>query len=507
MIEHIIHFTVPAPMSAAQQQAIDTAREKNPGWEIKVWQDPVDPAGFRLSPFWRAANSGAQLADLIRLEVVFKYGGIYVDSDVALRRSLGPIADHCDFFVASEDGELATNAVFGAARGHAALAALIENLLASPPDWSLSPVKTTGPEFFARVLKWRPDVKVLPRETFYPYNWNAPSAPPHPATYGVHAWSGSWVSEPRNSHRGAPRTGIRQSLSRLKSNLKTSERAIRFFSPKLGGFATSGELVRRTVHGHTLLLSGQDVSVTPELYLNGYYELREELFLRRALRGGDYFIDVGANVGAFSVLAATRVGPFGRVFAYEPNPRVADLLRKSAVMNWLHERIVVRPAAAGLAKSTARLLVAPSSLGGATLAAGSEGQGAPDRTREFLTELQSVDVDVVALDEEFPFDVPIRIIKIDAEGFEPEVLAGASRLFRNQCVDFVIIEAVEEVSGPTWLRLIEALKVLASHGYVPHVFRRDGMIEKTTIDKVRMEGGQGSRNIVMKRSGAGFEGE
>src|SRR4030095_13107550 len=83
---------------------------------------------------------------------------------------------------------------FGARPKHPLVSRLIDALIESPPDWSESPAGTTGPAFFARHLQWRTDVTVLPRPTFYPYNWKEPVNPPHPATYGVHEWAASWRS-------------------------------------------------------------------------------------------------------------------------------------------------------------------------------------------------------------------------------------------------------------------------------------------------------------------------
>jgi FkbM family methyltransferase len=238
--------------------------------------------------------------------------------------------------------------------------------------------------------------------------------------------------------------------------------------------------------------------------MNGYYELREEMFLKRILKGGDYFVDVGANVGIFALTAAAKVGSFGRVFCYEPNPRVADLLQKSSLMNWMHERVVVRSVAVGSKRTTANLMVAQSCLGGAALEDRRGHGGAHDRTRELLADAELVDVEVVTLDQEFPFDIPIRAVKIDAEGFEAEVLKGADRLFRSRCIDFVIIEAVEEITGRTWPSLLGAIAKLEEYGYEPYIFVRDGAIRRTNLQSIGLTGGQASRNIVLKRHGAQY---
>lgn len=506
MIPRILHFTVPDRIAPEQQRAIEQAAELHPHWEVKVWRDPLDPADFRLSGLWPRVNSGAQLADLIRIEVVHRYGGVYLDSDVWLRKSLDDLAEHHQFFVASEDGQRATNAVFGATRGHPALETMIEELHARPPDWTLPPTVTTGPEFFSRVLRWRGDVTLLPRETFYPHNWNERPGAVAPQTYGVHQWRGSW----KDRSIGARVAGILQRISfeRIVRELyrrgvglyRSSEAAIRLLSPRVDAYPASGHVVRRTIHGHRLILDAGDVSITPELVRNGYYELREELLLRRCLRGGDFFVDVGANVGVFSLLAASLVGPFGRVYAYEPNPTASALLSKAAVMNWMHDRLIVREAAVGAEIGKTELKFHPARLGDAAVRTDAADGGTFSRTAAYLGGVQTVGVPVVALDREFPCDIPIKFLKIDAEGHEAEVIEGARRLLESHCIEYLMLEAVREVAGSAWQRLLEVAERLCATGYEPFSLGWNGTLVPTSLTRIECGRTAGSRNVVFRSS-------
>ena len=69
---------------------------------------------------------------------------------------------------------------------------LIDVLGQNEVDWKLSPEQTTGPKLFSRELKWRDDVVVIPRETFYPYNWNERPGENRRWTYAAHLWEHSW---------------------------------------------------------------------------------------------------------------------------------------------------------------------------------------------------------------------------------------------------------------------------------------------------------------------------
>lgn len=333
-MEKIIHFTVPAKLTAIHAKIIERARELHPAWEIKVWQDPVRPDGYPLEKYWPKVNSGAQLSDLMRLDVLHRWGGVYVDSDMRLLKPLDDLADRFGFFVASHDGMVPINALIGAQRGHPAIQALVEELLANEPDWSLPPDRTTGPDIFVRILRWNKHVTVLPRETFYSYGPDETHARKnHRHSYGEHLWEYSWKEKDyalamqtrsvgwRSAAKRFAKPGLVAGFRiwrRIKSlDPSTSERSIYLERPKF--YTASGEIAVNTVHGFNIIVDGNDTSRTPRAVFGDYYELRDELFGKKILRGGDWVLDVGANNGSFCILAAQSVGSFGRVFAYEPN--------------------------------------------------------------------------------------------------------------------------------------------------------------------------------------------
>ncbi|HKT29571.1 FkbM family methyltransferase [Dyella sp.] len=499
-IPKIIHFKIPNPATPAQQEAIEIARRLHPDWKVMIWQDPVAPEGFRLAKYWKQTRSGAQQADLVRIEAVLNYGGIYLDSDVIMHRPLDELAAAHDFFIASEDGLILTNAAFGAVAGHPALAKIVDDLDRNPPDWSLPPNVTTGPVLFSRILKWRKDIAVLPRATFYPYNWNDKPCDPHPHTFGTHLWEGSWI---RGWVKLVRKFGWQGHLKLLRLRrargiakecekwIHSNEVVIRLFLPrKAKAYPVSEKLIRKTVHGPSIMLSGKDLSVTPKIAHQGYYELREELFLKKVLCGGDYFVDVGANVGAFSLLAACMVGPFGRVYAYEPNPLAADMLKHSATMNWMHERLIVSNVAVGERPGHAMLHFNPSRLGDASIADDTHVE-ARTRTIEYLGNDEAVNTSIVTLDDEFPYDLPITCLRIDAEGHEAYVLRGAQRLLSRQCVDYVIVKAVEEIAGKAWSDLLDALQQVCGYGYSLYTLGINARPIPIELDAVRV----GSRVI------------
>jgi FkbM family methyltransferase len=504
-MERIIHMTVPKVTTPLQESVIAAARELHADWQVMVWRDPVAHDGYLLEHYWDRVNSGAQLADLVRLDVIYRYGGVYVDSDLKLLRALDDLVSNYDFFIASEDGSSLTNAIFGATKHHAAVLKLIQELTDNEPDWTLPPNITTGPEFYASNLKWRKDVSVLPRESFYTYNWNEQSRPSHRCAYGEHLWAHSWARGSEKNDTSPEKhslfhIGKRKIKERARNHVARALRRLRALDtarPRaLQAYSCAEEIVVKTIHGYSILADGHDLSVTPSLVFHGTYELSEETFFSNTLRGGDWVIDVGANIGTFSLLAAQCVGSFGRVFSYEPNPRPFGLLAKSLVLNWTHDRVLQRPIALGDREGTVSLSVSAVNLGGAQVQAGLSNYSAFSAVADTLGDVSSIEVRCRRLDDEFPVDLPIKILKIDVEGYEAAVLKGAQRLLERRCIDFIMLEVVKEIAGTNWTDILRAISDIVGLGYTPCTIRKDGTLQMHATVEIALRQ-LGNRTLVL----------
>jgi FkbM family methyltransferase len=494
-MEKTIHLTVSKQPSSIDKEVIARARDLHPTWEVKVWQDPVKKDGYFLEGYWEKTRSGAQFADLLRLDVLYRFGGVYIDGDLRLFRPLDELCEKYDFFLASEDGGRATQAIIGARRESPILRLLIDQLLKNEPDWSLPVNISTGPEFFSRHLQWRDDVTMLPRETFYPYNWyEVADRKVHRHSYGEHLWLGSWLPAEKRFKAQTKEGKVKLASSFARRWTKQQlKKCVRFGfgiwhrikladpvrpMPHIKFYQRSGELVVQTIHGPKLVIDGDDLSLTPELVLNGYLELAEEKFAKNIVKGGDWVIDVGANLGSFSLIAAQQVGPFGRVFAYEPDPRAMKLMTKSLVLNWMHERVIQRSALVGDNKETSEILFVADRLGDARLAGDDLVGTAFAQTLQILGPEQTVRMQLpcVRLDDEFSVDLPIKILKISGMGNESQALAGAERLLRQRCVDYVIVKVLQEIAGVRWKKILHQMTKTVEFGYSICTLTGEGML-------------------------------
>lgn len=157
----------------------------------------------------------------------------------------------------------------------------------------------------------------------------------------------------------------------------------------------------------------------------GAYEPPVQEALAAQLRPGDVVLDVGANVGFISLLAARLVGPAGRVVAFEPVPANAGLARRNAARNGFGHVEVVQ-AAVGDRDGRCRLVLARHA-GGAALAGAPT---PPDACGELEVALVTLDGWLAARAGSLPG--PVRLLKVDVEGAEEAVLRGAAALLRGQ---------------------------------------------------------------------------
>ena len=160
------------------------------------------------------------------------------------------------------------------------------------------------------------------------------------------------------------------------------------------------------------LPNGEVVYVSPECRYLSWNHTEYEAF-REAVRPGMTVFDVGANVGAYSLLFGQWVGSTGAVFAFEPSPAIRDGLRRHIQLNALEGSVRAVPAAVGAAPAQARFVI--ESTAGEGRLAGDRDSGAP-----------TIDVPVTTIDEFCASEkLTPNVIKVDVEGAELEVLRGA----------------------------------------------------------------------------------
>jgi FkbM family methyltransferase len=142
----------------------------------------------------------------------------------------------------------------------------------------------------------------------------------------------------------------------------------------------------------------------------GWPDWHEMHWLNRVLRPGDGFLDVGANVGIYSVLAASKVMPGGRVMAFEPEPGIVAILKENFELNGLDSAQIIN-AAVGSEDGECFFQTGQDATG-KMASAGESGVATP----------------MVALDTIVTQAQQYMVGKIDVEGFEVSAFQGAKKL-------------------------------------------------------------------------------
>jgi len=250
-----------------------------------------------------------------------------------------------------------------------------------------------------------------------------PGDPKSPLTRDHVVWAYRLLldRDPENEDVIGPKLAGSRNTAELRHHLMTSAE----FQDKNRDYAHTNDrtlVIKELEHGARLFVDLSDHVIGLNI-VRGRYEVDEVRYVRSILRSGDTAIDAGAHIGFFTMQMAAIVGPAGKVYAFEPLDPNADLLEQSIVENRFSDRIVFQRAAVGAASGTATLTFPVETLnsGGAYLLR----DGTLPLTGNVKKSVPLVALDDVALRR------PVRLIKMDVEGAEPQVIRGAARLLKE----------------------------------------------------------------------------
>lgn len=196
----------------------------------------------------------------------------------------------------------------------------------------------------------------------------------------------------------------------------------------------------------------QDKHVSRQIREEGIWEPYETSLVIKLLSPGSVFVDVGANLGYFSVLAASLVGESGSVVAFEPDPANFELLTASIEGNHFGSRIKAVHAGLSDRACDGRLYLSQDNMGDHQIYA-----GAVDRKSLPIKLLNGTDF----LTQQIPH---IDLLKVDTQGSEFQVMSGLMPLLKEQSTSLhILIELTPfslRESGASGRALIELMAAL-----------------------------------------------
>lgn len=195
-----------------------------------------------------------------------------------------------------------------------------------------------------------------------------------------------------------------------------------------------------------------DKNIENIIYERGVYEQGTTEYIRETLKGGGCFVDVGANIGYLSMVAASKVGETGCVHSFEPVSSTYEILNKNKDLNAFSQMNTHNFA---LGNSSEKLIIysEKENRGGASITNKRSSKGE--------------EIDVKRLDD-LGIKERIDLIKVDVEGFEWEVLKGAAEKIREDKPIIIVEYSNDRESSGSSLDMLKWLQ--NEYNYRPYRF-------------------------------------
>lgn len=229
--------------------------------------------------------------------------------------------------------------------------------------------------------------------------------------------------------------------------------------------------------------------IGPHLLFGGIWESQWRDIFVKLIRPNDVVFDVGANIGVYTLAAARCVGSDGQVHAFEPNPRLAELLNRSIAVNGFLYQAMVHELALSNQDGEAVLRLNSGESGRATL----REKALPANFLETLT------CQTRRADGMFDADFRVDVIKIDVEGFEGCVLQGMRDLLVRSENVRIMIEWYTPMLNAAPVNAAQTVDLLRELGFSAWECGPELSLASTTWEALLVPG-QDLRNIVVARS-------
>lgn len=216
MIPRVIHYCWfgKADMPAGARKCLETWQRFCPRYEIRRWdEDSFDVSACQFSQQAHNSKAWAFVSDYARLKIIYDHGGVYLDTDVELLRTLDDLLHHKAFFGFQTNGQIATGLGFGAEKGNPVVAALAAGYEVIPflsstgtPTTTPCPARDAKafPQFGFRLdgsYQENDGVTLLPADYLCPKSFATGIVSITPRSYAIHHFACSWAeSHARMSH-------------------------------------------------------------------------------------------------------------------------------------------------------------------------------------------------------------------------------------------------------------------------------------------------------------------
>ncbi|WP_433739393.1 FkbM family methyltransferase [Pseudomonas putida] len=234
------------------------------------------------------------------------------------------------------------------------------------------------------------------------------------------------------------------------------------------------ETLVKTAVGY-MLCGARDHALLANLMEAGELEPGTRILIERIIKPGDVYIDVGANIGMHSIAAARAMSGQGRIFAFEPFEPTRKLLERNLWLNGFSSISEISHYALSDTAGSHKL----------HLGATSGHHSLYELETPSFIPTTSVDISTITLDEFLPEDLTAKLLKIDAEGAEIDVMKGARRLLAANPKMLLIVELGLSHLKRNAISLENWLKHFTASGLVFSVINdRTGNLENWSVEQL-----------------------
>lgn len=243
-----------------------------------------------------------------------------------------------------------------------------------------------------------------------------------------------------------------------------------------GTYVGNDTMLVKTVYNGLLTISSNDRGLMPLLVANGGFEFPLTKYIINELKPGGIMVDVGANVGYYTLLAALMVGDKGKVYAFEASPSVYTNLKQNLEMNWADKQVEFINKAVYSRNET---LTFHDSINAPI-------NSSINKHHDYLADpskYTTIEVEAVRLDDILAEVEKIDLMKMDIEGAEYRAFLGMMQLIKSGRIKQIVFEwnkpTLGNEAGP-FHSLLKQLQMELSCSY--YSLNNDGFTELINID-------------------------
>ena len=200
-IPKIFHHIWVGPNTISDESVrfINRIKELHPDYEFRLWtNEDLTTDNFSNLEFIHKAKKYAQKADIMRYEILYRQGGIYLDTDFELFKNITELLTH-DLVICNEDSNYGMYMSIGfiaSIKRHPVIKSCVDNIKFCSLNGQENPICVeTGPWYFRKQLKFDETVRMLPTHFMYPVHFNdrfIKDSVISSEAYGIHHWAFSW---------------------------------------------------------------------------------------------------------------------------------------------------------------------------------------------------------------------------------------------------------------------------------------------------------------------------